>query len=137
METAVELFKKYALDDGSEFSRKEIIRYMSEPGQAASYMMGRLEFVKARELVERELKDHFDIKDFHYQVKRKFLLSNVLLLLNIILEEESRELFIFNTRLFCKMIRLGCKVEGLLSQMMNFILSHVNNVIRLESGVLK
>ena len=69
MENALDLFKKFALDDGSEFSRKEIIRYMSEPGQAVSYMMGRLEFVKARQMVEQELKDHFDIKDFHYMVR--------------------------------------------------------------------
>ena len=68
MDWALNLLKKYALDDGSDFSRKEVIRYMSEPGQAASYMMGRLEFMKARERVEQELKHHFDIKDFHYQV---------------------------------------------------------------------
>eukprot|EP00111_Clytia_hemisphaerica_P000364 TCONS_00000989-protein len=68
MDWALNLLKKYALDDGSDFSRKEVIRYMSEPGQAASYMMGRLEFIKARERVEKELRHHFNIKDFHYQV---------------------------------------------------------------------
>lgn len=69
VKSARELFEKYALDDGSEFSRKEMIRYMSEPGQAVTYMMGRLEFIKARERVEQELKENFDVRDFHYQVK--------------------------------------------------------------------
>jgi len=64
----LDLLNKYALDDGTDFSRKEVVRYMSEPGQAASYMVGRLEFMKAREKVERVLQEHFDIKDFHYQV---------------------------------------------------------------------
>ena len=76
MESALNLFKKYALDDGSEFSRKEIVRYMSEPGQAASYMMGRLEFVKAREMVEQELQHNFDIKDFHYMVCTELIKTN-------------------------------------------------------------
>ena len=43
----------------------EIDRYLSSPGQALSYMMGRLEIDRMRRDAEALLGDRFDIKGFH------------------------------------------------------------------------
>jgi uncharacterized protein (DUF885 family) len=43
----------------------EIDRYISDPGQACAYMMGRLEIQRVRALAETELGDRFDIRGFH------------------------------------------------------------------------
>jgi uncharacterized protein (DUF885 family) len=43
----------------------EIDRYLSSPGQALSYMMGRLEIDRIRRDAEARLGDRFDIKGFH------------------------------------------------------------------------
>jgi uncharacterized protein (DUF885 family) len=43
----------------------EIDRYLSFPGQAVSYMIGRLEIDRIRREAERDLGDRFDIKGFH------------------------------------------------------------------------
>ena len=43
----------------------EIDRYLSSPGQALSYMMGRLEIDRIRRDAEANLGDRFDIKGFH------------------------------------------------------------------------
>ena len=43
----------------------EIDRYLSFPGQAVSYMIGRLEIDRMRREAERDLGDRFDIKGFH------------------------------------------------------------------------
>lgn len=43
----------------------EIDRYLSMPGQALSYMMGRLEIDRIRRDAEAQLGDRFDIKGFH------------------------------------------------------------------------
>lgn len=43
----------------------EIDRYLTTPGQALSYMMGRLEIDRIRRDAEAELGDRFDIKGFH------------------------------------------------------------------------
>ena len=43
----------------------EIDRYIAYPGQALSYMSGRLELQRLRALAEVELGDAFDIKEFH------------------------------------------------------------------------
>ena len=43
----------------------EIDRYIAYPGQALSYMSGRLELQRLRALAEGELGDAFDIKEFH------------------------------------------------------------------------
>lgn len=44
---------------------QEIDRYIGAPGQATSYMMGRLEIDEIRASAELALGDQFDIKDFH------------------------------------------------------------------------
>ncbi|MDX6227353.1 MAG: hypothetical protein QOI76_743 [Frankiales bacterium] len=43
----------------------EIDRYISDPGQACAYLVGRLEIQRVRELAERRLGDRFDIRGFH------------------------------------------------------------------------
>lgn len=64
---ALEQFKKFALDE-SDFVRKEVTRYISAPGQATSYMIGRLAILNARRKAEKILGFRFDLKEFHYQV---------------------------------------------------------------------
>ena len=44
---------------------QEIDRYIGAPGQATSYMMGRLEIDKIRSEAETELGQEFDVKAFH------------------------------------------------------------------------
>ena len=46
----------------------EIDRYISWPGQAPSYMMGRSEIMRLREEARAKLGDRFDIKAFHDRV---------------------------------------------------------------------
>ena len=64
---ALKQLEKYAWDT-SDLSRKEITRYMSMPGQANAYMIGRLEILKSRRKAEKELGTLFNLKDFHFQV---------------------------------------------------------------------
>ena len=54
--------------DHSDFLEKEITRYMSIPGQATAYMLGRLAIIRMRQKAEKELGELFDIQDFHYQL---------------------------------------------------------------------
>jgi uncharacterized protein (DUF885 family) len=44
---------------------QEIDRYIGAPGQATSYMMGRLEIDSIRAEAEQRLGERFDIKAFH------------------------------------------------------------------------
>jgi uncharacterized protein (DUF885 family) len=44
---------------------EEIDRYLSTPGQAVSYMIGRLEIQRMRAEAEVAMGDDFDIKGFH------------------------------------------------------------------------
>lgn len=48
--------------------RNEVDRYIAYPGQALSYMVGRLELQRMRLAAQRTLGDRFDIKAFHDQV---------------------------------------------------------------------
>jgi len=44
---------------------EEIDRYIGYPGQALSYMIGRLEIERIRRNAETRLGDRFDIRTFH------------------------------------------------------------------------
>ena len=46
-------------------SESEIERYIVWPGQATSYMIGRIKIMELRERAKTELGNRFDIKDFH------------------------------------------------------------------------
>ena len=46
----------------------EVDRYIVNPGQATSYMTGRLEIERLRHEAERRLGERFDIREFHDQV---------------------------------------------------------------------
>ena len=46
----------------------EVDRYIANPGQATSYMVGRLEIERLRQEAERRLGRRFDIKEFHDRV---------------------------------------------------------------------
>ncbi len=48
--------------------QNDVNRYISWPGQANSYMLGKLEIDRLRQLAEEELGDEFDIRDFHDRV---------------------------------------------------------------------
>jgi uncharacterized protein (DUF885 family) len=48
--------------------RPEIDRYICSPGQATSYMIGRLEIQRMRAEAEQRQGDGFDIKAFHSAV---------------------------------------------------------------------
>ena len=45
--------------------QNDVNRYISWPGQANSYMLGKLEIERLRKLAQDELGDAFDIRDFH------------------------------------------------------------------------
>jgi uncharacterized protein (DUF885 family) len=45
--------------------QQETDRYIETPGQALSYMVGRLEMQRLRALAQAELGDRFDIRAFH------------------------------------------------------------------------
>jgi uncharacterized protein (DUF885 family) len=48
--------------------RPEVDRYISSPGQATSYMIGRLEIQRMRREAEQRQGDRFEIKSFHSAV---------------------------------------------------------------------
>lgn len=49
---------------------KEIERYFVMPGQATAYKVGMMKFLSLREFAKKELKEKFDIRDFHDVVLR-------------------------------------------------------------------
>jgi uncharacterized protein (DUF885 family) len=51
--------------DAESSSITEVERYCVWPGQALSYMIGKIQFMKIRDMVKAELKEGFDIKAFH------------------------------------------------------------------------
>lgn len=73
---ARKMFEDYTWDTG-DFARKEIVRYMSDPGQATAYMLGRLELIKMRRKAEKELGKSFNLKQFHYQVFHLKMVFNI------------------------------------------------------------
>ena len=59
---------QYMMDNAGEVrseSESEIERYIVWPGQATSYMIGRIKILELRERAKKELGNRFDIKDFH------------------------------------------------------------------------
>jgi uncharacterized protein (DUF885 family) len=54
---------------------REIDRYIGTPGQATSYMMGRLELQRLREESATRLGDAFDVRDFHGVVLSRGMVS--------------------------------------------------------------
>ena len=48
-----------------EIAEVEIDRYIAQPGQATSYMIGRIEIQRMREEAGNRLGSRFSIKDFH------------------------------------------------------------------------
>jgi uncharacterized protein (DUF885 family) len=64
---------QFMLDHSAEsraYVETEINRYLAVPGQATSYMIGRLEIQKLRAEAQRQLGNRFDIKAFHDVVLR-------------------------------------------------------------------
>ena len=53
----------------------EVDRYISMPGQASAYMLGKFEIERLRDLAKRELKDDFDIRKFHTQVMKNGVIT--------------------------------------------------------------
>jgi uncharacterized protein (DUF885 family) len=51
--------------ESEEAATYEVDRYISGPGQAVSYLLGRLEISRLRRLAEERLGKRFDISDFH------------------------------------------------------------------------
>jgi uncharacterized protein (DUF885 family) len=51
--------------ESEEAATYEVDRYISGPGQAVSYLLGRLEISRLRSLAEERLAERFDISDFH------------------------------------------------------------------------
>lgn len=58
--------RQQAIDYGIEAS--EIERYVVNPGQACSYMMGELKLVELRDKAKKTLGDTFNIRDYHTAV---------------------------------------------------------------------
>jgi uncharacterized protein (DUF885 family) len=54
--------------EGERDAASEIDRYIIYPGQAASYMLGKIEIRKARDAAEKSMGAKFDIKAFHDRV---------------------------------------------------------------------
>jgi uncharacterized protein (DUF885 family) len=60
--------QQYFRDNSSVSERdlvKEVDRYINNPGQATSYMIGQLKIAELRARAEQQLGDRFDIRDFH------------------------------------------------------------------------
>jgi uncharacterized protein (DUF885 family) len=60
--------QQYFRDNSSVSERdlvKEVDRYINNPGQATSYMIGQLKIAELRARAEQQLGPRFDIRDFH------------------------------------------------------------------------
>ncbi|MDP8913508.1 MAG: DUF885 domain-containing protein, partial [Pseudomonadota bacterium] len=63
-EQAIDYFRSNALLSERD-ARKEVERYINNPGQATSYMVGQIKILELRDRARRELGPRFDIRDFH------------------------------------------------------------------------
>lgn len=66
-ERAIEYFRANSPNSERDI-RKEVDRYINNPGQATSYMIGQLKIAELRDRAERELGPRFDIRAFHEAV---------------------------------------------------------------------
>ena len=66
-EQAIDYFRQNGLLSERD-AKKEVERYINNPGQATSYMVGQIKILELRERAERALGDKFDIRDFHAAV---------------------------------------------------------------------
>ncbi len=66
-ERAIDYFRANSPNSERDI-RKEVDRYINNPGQATSYMIGQLKITELRERAERELGQKFDIRAFHEAV---------------------------------------------------------------------
>ena len=63
-EQAIQYFKDNSLVSERDIV-KEVERYINNPGQATSYMIGQIRIMELREKVKAALGDKFDIREFH------------------------------------------------------------------------
>jgi len=63
-ERAINYFLENALLSERD-AAKEVERYFNNPGQATSYMIGRLKIIELRDRARAALGTRFDIRDFH------------------------------------------------------------------------
>lgn len=63
-EQAIDYFMENGLLSRRD-ATKEVERYFNNPGQATSYMIGRLKILELRDRARAALGDRFDIRDFH------------------------------------------------------------------------
>jgi uncharacterized protein (DUF885 family) len=66
-ERAIDYFRANSPNSERDI-RKEVDRYINNPGQATSYMIGQLKIAELRARAERELGQDFDIRAFHEAV---------------------------------------------------------------------
>lgn len=67
---AIDYLKQHtALED--HIIEAEVDRYIMMPGQATSYMLGKREIESLRTLAKSQLKDQFDIREYHNQVLKQ------------------------------------------------------------------
>ena len=64
---ALKFFADYAWDT-SDGAQKEVTRYQSDPGQATAYMIGQLHIIKLRDYAKENLKEKFNLKEFHFHL---------------------------------------------------------------------
>lgn len=63
-EQAIDYFRENSLLSERD-AKKEVERYINNPGQATSYKIGQLKILELRDKARRELGQRFDIRDFH------------------------------------------------------------------------
>ncbi len=83
-EQAIDYFKANSSISAADIER-EVNRYINNPGQATSYMIGQLKIAELRKKAETALGARFDIRDFH-----EVVLANGAVPLNVLSEEVDR-----------------------------------------------
>lgn len=83
-EQAIDYFKANSSISAADIER-EVNRYINNPGQATSYMIGQLKIAELRKKAETALGARFDIRDFH-----EVVLANGAVPLNVLSEETDR-----------------------------------------------